>query len=360
MTKAQKQRMRRWLIVGGLGLAVVLGILLQPGWLAGLVQNYQEIMAKYDAADWRDFTVAGIAQGSLYGLIALGYTLVYGIMRMINFAHGEVFMFGAFSGYFISDALFERGILQDHLLLGLLVVMAGAVATSIVVAVLLERIAYRPLRRAPRLVPLITAIGASLFLQYTASGLYGPGVKTYPELTQLKGTVTILGIPFLKTQAVVIVSTVLMMTALYYLVQHTRTGKAMRAVSEDKDTAALMGVNVDAIIVRTFVIGAALAGAAGVLYALLFRQVNFYMGFQSGMKAFTAAVLGGIGNVPGAMVGGLFLGLVESLGPALLLEGLGIPAPYQLKDALAFALLVVVLIFRPTGILGERVADKRA
>jgi branched-chain amino acid transport system permease protein len=134
----------------------------------------------------------------------------------------------------------------------------------------------------------------------------------------------------------------------------------MRAVSEDKDTAALMGIDVDAIIVRTFVIGAALAGAAGVLYALLYRQVNFYMGFQPGIKAFTAAVLGGIGNVPGAMVGGLFLGIVESLGPALLLEGLGIPAPYQLKDALAFALLVIVLIFRPTGILGERVADKRA
>lgn len=360
MTKAQKQRMRRRAIVGGVVVAVALAVVLQPGLLAGVLQSFKEMLAKYDAADWRDFAVAGLAQGSLYGLIALGYTLVYGILRMINFAHGEVFMFGAFSGYFISDALFKRGILQDHLVLGLLLVMAGAVATSILVAVLLERIAYRPLRRAPRLVPLITAIGASLFLQYTASGFYGPGVKTYPELPQLKGTVTILGIPFLKTQAVVIVATVLMMAGLYYLVQHTRTGKAMRAVSEDKDTAALMGVNVDGTIVRTFVLGAALAGAAGVLYCLLFRQVNFYMGFQPGLKAFTAAVLGGIGNVPGAMLGGLFLGLVESIGPAFLLEGLGIPAPYQLKDALAFALLVVVLIFRPTGILGERVADKRA
>jgi branched-chain amino acid transport system permease protein len=324
------------------------------------------MLAKYGPQAWQAFTVAGVAQGSLYALIALGYTLVYGILRMINFAHGEVFMFGAFSGYFIAQALArpaapgEPSLLETNLLLSLALIMAGSMLTSVVVALLLERIAYRPLRRAPRLVPLITAIGASLFLQNTASGFYGAGVKTYPDIPQLKGTVVIAGITFLKTQAVVIVATVLLMAALYWLVQHSRTGRAMRAVSEDKDTAALMGIHVDAVIVRTFLIGAALAGAAGVLYALLFRQVNFYMGFQPGIKAFTAAVLGGIGNVPGAMVGGLFLGLVESLGPSLLLEGLGIPAPYQLKDALAFALLVLVLVFRPTGILGERVADKRA
>lgn len=360
MTWVQNQQLRRTVIVGGMLAAGLFFLLRNPGFVTDILSNYQAIFAKYDAADWEAFAVAGLAQGSLYALIALGYTLVYGILRMINFAHGEVFMFGAFTGYFIAEGLAHNGLLDAYLLPSLALIMAGAMLTSMTVAVLLERIAYRPLRRAPRLVPLITAIGASLFLQYTASGFYGPGVKTYPDIPQLKGSLTIAGVSVLKTQAVVIVVTVLLMAALYYLVQRTRTGKAMRAVSEDKDTAALMGINVDAVIVRTFLIGAALAGAAGVLYALLFKQVNFFMGFGLGLKAFTAAVLGGIGNVPGAMLGGLFLGLVESLGPAMLLEPLGIPAPYQLKDALAFALLIIVLIFRPTGILGERVADKRA
>ena len=158
----------------------------------------------------------------------------------------------------------------------------------------------------------------------------------------------------------VIVAAAFLMVALYLFVQRTKTGKAMRAVSEDKETAALMGIDVDRIIVMTFVIGGAAAGAAGVLYALMFKQVKFVMGFFPGIKAFTAAVLGGIGNIPGAMLGGMFLGMVESLGPSLFLDGLGIPAPYQLKDAIAFTLLVLVLIFRPTGILGERLATKKA
>jgi branched-chain amino acid transport system permease protein len=314
----------------------------------------------YSLEAWLDFIIFGLAQGSLYALIALGYTLVYGILRMINFAHGEVFMSGAFTGYFVAQPLAESGLLASNPIVALAVILAVAVMTSVIVAVLLERIAYRPLRRAPRLVPLITAIGASFFLQYTFAGLYGTGVKRYPDVPILRGDYQIAGIEILKTQAVVIVAAIVLMLGLWMFVMYTKTGKAMRAVSEDKDTAALMGIDVDAIIVRTFVIGAALAGAAGLLYALLNGQVQFFMGFQPGLKAFTAAVLGGIGNVPGAMVGGLFLGLFESLGPSLFLEGLNIPASYQLKDAIAFTMLVMILIFRPSGILGERLTEKKA
>jgi branched-chain amino acid transport system permease protein len=314
----------------------------------------------YSRANWIDFVVFGLAQGCLYALIALGYTLVYGILRMINFAHGEVFMAGAFTGYFVAQPLYDNGLMASQPILALLIVSVVAMGTSIIVAYLLERICYRPLRNAPRLVPLITAIGASLFLQYTFAGFYGTGVKTYPNVPSLEGEWEIAGIGVLKTQVVVIVAATVLMTLLYLFVQYTKIGKAMRAVSEDKETAALMGINVDQTIVRTFVIGAALAGAAGVLYALLNKQVQFYMGFQPGLKAFTSAVLGGIGNIPGAMVGGIFLGLFESVGPSLFLEGWQIPAPYQLKDAIAFTMLVLILIFRPTGILGERLAKKKA
>jgi len=279
---------------------------------------------------------------------------------MINFAHGEVFMAGAFTGYFIATAFHQSGFLERYFIPAQLLVFAGAMTVSATIAVLLERIAYRPLRRSPRLVPLITAIGASFFLQYTCRGFFGSGVKSYPEPEQLRGTITLLGITVLKTQALVIVAAVVMLIALYTFVQRTKTGRAMQAVSEDKDAAALMGINVDRIIVITFVVGGSLAGAAGVLFSTLFRQVYFMTGFIPGLKAFTAAVLGGIGNVAGAMLGGLFLGIAESLFPNLVLDGLGIPAPYQLKDALAFLLLVLVLIFRPTGILGERLATKKA
>lgn len=318
------------------------------------------VSGKYSTRVWLDLIVFGIAQGSVYALIALGYTMVYGILRMINFAHGEVFMSGAYIGYFVATALENRGTLDNNLILSLILILSGAVATSVTIAVLLERIAYRPLRRAPRLVPLITAIGASFFLQYTFRGFFGSGVKGYPEAEGLKGTINLFGLQLLKTQVLVIVAAIILLILLYLFVQQTKTGKAMRAVSEDKDAAALMGINVDRIIVTTFVVGGSLAGAAGVLYALLFRQVFFLTGFIPGLKAFTAAVLGGIGNIAGATMGGLFLGVAESLFPNLVLDGLGIPAPYQLKDALAFLLLVLVLIFRPTGILGERLATKKA
>lgn len=329
------------------------------------------LSGRYTVAQWLDFVVSGLSQGSVYALIALGYTLVYGILRMINFAHGEVFMGGAFTTYFLAqwtslsacDRAATAGCnpvspleANPLLVLTLLVLFSAAVSTTL--AVLLERIAYRPLRGAPRLIPLITAIGASFFLQYTFRGLYGSGVKAYPQVPALDGAWVILGVRILRTQAVVIAAALVLMLALYLFVQRTRTGQAMRAVSEDKDVAALMGIDVDRTIAITFAVGGALAGAAGVLYGLIFGQVNFFMGFLPGLKAFTAAVLGGIGNIPGAMLGGLFLGVAESVGPSLFLEGLGVPSPHQLKDAIAFGMLVLVLIFRPTGLLGERIGRR--
>lgn len=410
---------------------------------------------KYTGEQWWDFFVFGLAQGGIYALIALGYTLVYGILFMINFAHGEVFMSGAFTAFFVAQSFAEPGpngeepLLVANPLLALIIVFLVAMVTSTIVAVALERIAYRPLRRAPRLVPLITAIGASFFLQYTFRGFYGSGVEAYPQVPALRGDLLIsdlllvlalalvygLGtwalvpvyryfkktlagrinagwVPFLLTAAilvlvsyfvvpllqglfvsavnssfpltpevmqeleisaraevpapisriqfVVISASILLMLCLYYFVQFTKVGKAMRAVAEDKDVSALMGIDVDRVITMTFALGAILAGAAGVLYALIFRQVHFFMGFIPGLKAFTAAVLGGIGNIPGAMLGGLFLGVFESLGPSLFLEGLGIVAPYQLKDVIAFTMLVLVLIFRPTGIMGVELSKKKA
>ena len=315
---------------------------------------------KYAAGTWIDNVVYGLAQGSIYALIALGYTLVYGVLRMINFAHSEVFMSGPYTAYFVAAAFASAGFLNRNPVLSLLVVLVVAMATSTGIALLLERVAYRPLRGSPRLVPLIAAIGASFFLQYTFRGLYGTGFQAYPEAAVLKGHLMLFGIGILRTQVVAIVGSVLMMAGLYAFVMRTSTGTAMRAVSEDIGVAALMGINVDRVIAITFAVGGAMAGAAGVLYALVFKQVHFYMGFIPGIKAFTAAVLGGIGNVPGAMLGGLFLGIFESLGPILILDGLGIVAPYQLRDVIAFTMLVMVLIFRPSGILGERLVTKKA
>lgn len=316
---------------------------------------------KYTAVQWFDLAVFGLAQGSVYALIALGYTLVYGILRMINFAHSEIFMSGAFIGYFAATSMQKSGFMQENPLLGILIIFLVAMTTSTTLAILLERIAYRPLRSAPRLVPLITAIGASYFLQYVFRGLFGTQNRAYPEIEIIRGTVPISGdFQIQKIQIIVVAAAALMMAFLVLFVQYTKTGKAMRAVSEDKGVAALMGIDVDKIIVNTFALGAALAGAAGVLYCFMFRIVTFYMGFIPGIKAFTAAVLGGIGNPAGAMLGGLFLGIFESLGPTLFLDGLGVPAPYQLKDVIAFTMLVMVLIFRPTGILGERLGRAKA
>lgn len=328
--------------------------------------------------------IFGLAQGSIYALIALGYTLVYGILLMINFAHGEVFMSGAYIGFFVITAFQQSGFLLTNTGLAILLTIFTGVLASVTVAVLLERIAYRPLRNAPRLVPLITAIGASITLQQLFLRLFGASTRRYPDVkfyilpqifnnlecsdsggTQVcKGLdliggrydVTVFGmnLRILPIHFVVFFAALAFMAALWFFIQRTNTGKAMRAVAEDKNTAALMGVNVDRVIVTTFVLGAALAGAGGVLFALYNQQVSPFIGFIPGIKAFTAAVLGGIGNIPGAMFGGLFLGIIESVAPSLL----GLSS--QLKDVIAFGMLVLILIFRPSGIFGEVLSEKKA
>jgi branched-chain amino acid transport system permease protein len=331
-----------WTIGGGLILFALWGsvLTLQGG--------------RFGADDWARFVVAGIALGSVYALIALGYTLVYGILFMINFAHGEVFMWGAFSAWFTAAGLNDAGIMVASPIISFFLVLATAMIVSMTIAILLERIAYRPLRGAPRLVPLITAIGASLVLQYTARGFFGSGIRAYPDYTLFNGAVDLGFISVGADVVVVILAAIALMLALYVFINRTRTGRAMRAVSEDKDVAAMMGINVDRIIVTTFAIGGMLAGAAAILYTMLFNQVHFFMGFLPGIKAFTAAVLGGIGNIIGAALGGLILGILEQVGPNLFLSGFNIPSPNQLQDVIAFSVLVLVLIFRPSGILGRK------
>ncbi|HZA00330.1 MAG TPA: branched-chain amino acid ABC transporter permease [Acidimicrobiales bacterium] len=316
---------------------------------------------RLDAAEWRNLVVFGLAQGSVYALIALGYTMVYGVLRFINFAHGEVFMIGAMTGFFVTDALAETTLWRDYVWVALLIALLCCMATSAGVAVLLDRVAYRPLRGLPRLIPFITAIGASFFLQYAVAGLFGTQVKAYPRVEPLEGRFDILGVfPIQRVHLLVIVAALVMMAGLYLYIEKTKAGKAIRAVAEDQEIARLMGINVDRTIARVFGIGGALAGAAGLLFGLVFENVFFRTGFLPGIKAFTAAVLGGIGNIGGAVAGGLTLGSVESLGPSLVLEGYNIPAANQLKDVVAFSVLVLVLIFRPTGLLGERLSEERA
>ena len=303
------------------------------------------------AGDWRSLVAGGLARGSVYAIIAVGYTLVYGILQMINFAHGEVFMAGAFSTLFVAEALEGAGLLDTRPILSIGILFASSMAISTLVAVVLERVAYRPLRDAPRLIPLITSIGASLFIQYTFFGLFGPSSIAYPELEVLQGDA--LGGLITRKQLIVIVSAIALMAGLSLFIAKTRTGRAMRAVGEDREIAALMGIDVDRVIVTTFAVGGLLAGAAGLLFVFLFNQVRFFMGVIPGIKAFTAAVLGGIGNVSGAALGGVALGLVESVGPILFLGGTGVPSPNQLQPVVAFGILVLVLVFRPQGILGR-------
>ena len=312
------------------------------------------------AANWRDLVVAGLAQGAMYGLIALGYSMVYGVLGFINFAHGEVFMSGAMVGFFVSDKLFDAGLWVDNFVIAFAIVLIASILTSTLVAVIVERVAYRPLRGSPRLIPLITSIGISFFLQYAFFGLFGPAVKNYPQLPEwLTKKRDIFGLLQIEgTKIVVLVVATTAMVALYQFVERTKTGRAMRAVAEDKEIAALMGIDVDRIVVTTFAVGGAMAGVAGILWAMLFRGVSFITGFLPGIKAFTAAVLGGIGNMAGAMTGGVVLGLFEGVGPQLILGGLGISGVAQLKDVVAFTALVLVLIFRPTGLLGERLGSE--
>ena len=326
--------------------------------LAGTVQNF--IAGEGPTVEqWRDLFVASISTGFMYGLIALGYSMVYGVLGFINFAHGEVFMVGTMVGWVAATLLFDAGIWDANPVLALMIVLLVAMFTATLVAIITERVAYRPLRSAPRLIPLITSIGVSFFLQYAIAGLFGVGLQTYPAPPGgLTNDVMIFGVPIEGTKLLVIGVSIVSMIGLWYFVRKTKTGRAMRAVAEDKETAGLMGINVDRTIVTTFAVGGAMAGVGGFLWALLFRNVQFITGFLPGIKAFTAAVLGGIGNMPGAMLGGVLLGLFEGMGPLLVLDGLGIPAVSQLKDAVAFAALILVLIFRPTGLLGERLGSE--
>ncbi|MCL4805308.1 MAG: branched-chain amino acid ABC transporter permease [Anaerolineae bacterium] len=341
-----------WLFRAVIIILIVVGIVRKLFFGAGVA---------YSTKDWLDFITSGLSQGGLYALIALGYTMVYGVLFMINFAHGEFFMSGAMtSAILVGATLDSTGFLDSQPLISIILLIFVSVLTSMVVALLTERIAYRPLRRAPRLVPLITAIGASFFWQNLFRGFFGSAVKPYPVPESLEGRVNIMGFDFLKVRIVVLIASIIALIALYLFVQKTRTGKAIRAVAEDKDVATLMGIDVDRTIAITFAVGAFMAGIAAVLWGMTFKQVNFTMGFVPGIKAFTAAVLGGIGSIPGAALGGFFLGLIEAVGPPLILEGLNLPGVHQLKDVIAFTLLVLVLIFRPQGILGEKMAEKKA
>jgi len=296
-----------------------------------------------------DQVINGLTIGGIYALIALGYTLVYGILFMINFAHGEIFMFGSFGGYAALTYFVNSGVADKHPVLSVLGAFLAAMIVSSVLGGILERVAYRPLRRAPRLAPLISAIGASIFLQNVMMLIIKARMQVYPDVIP-EEFIDIGAFSISYFQIFIILGSVLLMVALYLFIEKTKIGTAMRAVAENKDAASLMGIDVNRIILITFVIGSALAAAAGVMVGIYYTQINHMMGFIPGMKAFTAAVLGGIGNVVGAMLGGFFLGMAEALGVLIM------PAEY--KDVIAFGLLVLVLIFRPRGILGEVVSER--
>ena len=298
--------------------------------------------------------VNGLTLGSLYALIAVGYTVVYGIVQLINFAHGEVFMIGAFGALATWSVLFE-----GNLALWVLpIMMLGAIIASVGVAVLMERFAYRPLRNAPRLAPLITAIGVSVFLQ-EAVRLFYPGAKSklpFPPIEVVTGPALQIGGLTIQRSAIFTVGALVICAALlWYFVNRTKLGRGMQAVSQDPDTARLMGINVDRIIVVAFILGAVLAAVAGVAQGLQNQNIDFRIGFLAGLKAFTAAVLGGIGNIQGAVLGGLVLGVVEAFATQFIPGQFGGSA---WKDVWAFVLLIVVLVFRPQGLLGARVVDR--
>jgi branched-chain amino acid transport system permease protein len=306
----------------------------------------------------------GLLLGFMYALIALGYTMVYGVLEFINFAHSEIFIFGAFVGVEILLSLQSAGWLErlPWLVVLVLVLLAGMVASGLL-AVTVERVAYRPLRAAPRLIPLISAIGVSFFLQdiirlwesiwRNAFNLVYPTIEVMNHRFELTETLDVS-----VRSLVVIVAALLMLWALHALVNRTKIGTAIRAVAEDQAAASLMGINVNRIISLTFLIGGAMGGAAGVLFGIQYSLINPYTGFVPGLKAFTAAVLGGIGNIPGAMLGGIVLGLLEAFAASYmsLLTGGAFGAEY--KDIFAFSVLILILIFRPKGLLGEVVRGR--
>jgi len=308
-------------------------------------------------------TIDGLLLGFVYAVVAIGYTMVYGVLEFINFAHSEIFMVGAFIGAEIFLVLGNAGLLtgMPHLLI-LLVAVMGAMLLAGGLGVGIERVAYRPLRGAPRLVPLIAAIGVSFVLQDAARAvatlIHGNFIMGVPSLFPGQNIALPGGLTISVKAVLIVISSLIMMAGLTFFVQRSRAGKAMRAVAQDRATAGLMGINVNQIITMTFFIGAAMGGAAGTLFAVQYTSVDPYIGFVLGMKSFTAAVFGGIGKLPGAMLGGILLGLFESYGAAFLSATTGGMFGAEYKDVFAFALLILILIFKPAGLLGQATGEK--
>jgi len=301
--------------------------------------------------------VNGLLLGSMYGLVAIGYTMVYGIVQLINFAHGEIFMTGAFGALTIYLYVLPDG---TSMVIALPLMLIGAIVVAVAVAVGAERFAYRPLRSAPRLAPLITAIGLSLALQQAVWAWY-PNAKSSITFPQIDGGPFHIGSVTIQTGDIfLVIAAPISMAVLAYFVMKTRTGRGMQATAQDPDTAKLMGINTDRIIVMAFALGATFAAIGGVAYGLKYGEVNFKMGFLLGLKAFTAAVLGGIGNIYGAMIGGVVLGVAETLASAYIsnIPGMEQFGSQSWADVWAFVLLILVLLLRPQGLLGERVADR--
>jgi branched-chain amino acid transport system permease protein len=290
--------------------------------------------------------INGLSLGAIYALIALGYTMVYGVLRLINFAHGDVYMLGAFAGYFLANAL---QLDANPSVLWAIVVTIGAMAICAVIGVLIERLAYRPVRHHSRLTALITAIGVSLLLEYGGQVVFGATPRFFPQMIRSQ-TYVLGGVQITNQSLLIIVMAVAVMFGLHFIVHRTKIGKAMRATSYNLPVARLMGINTDRVIAFTFALGSALAAAGGVLVALAIPRIDPLMGLMTGLKAFVAAVLGGIGNIPGAMLGGMLIGLMET--------GLSATAYSTYRDAVAFAVLILILLFRPAGILGTSGTEK--
>ncbi|GAA2183899.1 branched-chain amino acid ABC transporter permease [Brooklawnia cerclae] len=285
--------------------------------------------------------INGLSLGSIYALIALGYTMVYGIIQLINFAHGDVYMVGAYVGY----------VCMTHLHIGFFPSLVVAMAACAVLGMVIERVAYKPLRHSTRIAVLITAIGVSLLLEYTMMYFAGAAVRSYPELpAYLTRSFHFGGVVVTSLQISIVAVSVILMVALQFIVRRTKLGKAMRAVSQDQDAARLMGISVDNTISFTFALGSALAGAAGVLVGVYYNSINPLMGILPGLKAFVAAVFGGIGLIPGALLGGYVIGAIETL-----VSWVGFST---FRDAVVFAVLIIVLIVKPSGILGKNVREK--
>ncbi|MEQ1759817.1 MAG: branched-chain amino acid ABC transporter permease [Vicinamibacterales bacterium] len=290
--------------------------------------------------------INGLSLGAIYALIALGYTMVYGVLRLINFAHGDVYMLGAFAGYFLANAL---QLDANPSVLWAILVTLGSMAICAGIGILIERLAYRPVRHHSRLSALITAIGVSLFLEYGGQVVFGATPRFFPQMIRSQ-TYILGGVQITNQNLLIILMAVAVMFGLHFIVHRTKVGKAMRATSYNLSAAKLMGINTDRVIAFTFALGSALAAAGGVMVALAIPRIEPLMGMMTGLKAFVAAVLGGIGNIPGAMLGGMLIGLMET--------GISATAYSTYRDAVAFGVLILILLFRPAGLLGSSRTEK--